>query len=454
MTAKRIKLTALIIIASASWLLASCSIFGGDSTATPLSFLATTAAPTRTATSTPTPTEVVIRGTISIWHGWEDLRAQALLRTIANFQQIYPDVQFDVQYIPSIDLKNSYKNAFQQGREPTLLIGPASWGPEFFDLGMIADLSGQLPAEMVNAVNPAAMTAGSYRGAQLGLPLSIQGVVLYRNQTIIPIESTTFQDLVEFAGRATEGETIGAILDRSLYFSGGHLYGLGGSFLDSEGNPTFNSPAGLAWIGLLRDYERIGPTEYFGDGDLDLFKEGKVGLITESTARRGELAQAVGEANLAIDPWPLRESGTMAGFVEAELIFASPVAFEQQNQIAWLFAKTFLSSEAQTAIAQSGVIPAANASIIPSGVTRVQVDDRLTREAMLALVDGVAYPVHPAFQYYTGPLDVALSSIFFNQADPALALENAEQAVLEAIAFATQTPTLTPTPIREATPTP
>lgn len=405
-----------------------------DATLTPMP------GPTRTVTPTLTATPVVVSGTIRIWHSWQEAQLPALLRAIAAFQEDYPFVLFDVLYVPEIDLRAAFEQASQEGRAPAVLIAPAEWGPELYSAGKVVDVSSLPQPQILNSLNPAAVEGARYQGALVGLPVDLRGVVLYRNAAIIPRSPATFDELVSLAQTATHGSTLGAVLDRSFYFSGAHLFGLGGELVDMDGNPAFNNEAGLEWANLLRDYELAGPTEFFGDSDLTAFKEGRAGMILEGTWRREELAEAIGMQNLAIDPWPVHGGGSLAGFVQSENIFLTPTALVEEHKVSWRFVEYLLTPEAQTAVAEVGMIPAISGSPVSVAASQVIVRDPLIAQAMTALVDGVPYPTFPELPVYTVQLEIALRSIFDGRASPAAALQDASRMVNEALGSATPTP--------------
>jgi maltose-binding protein MalE len=269
-----------------AWMLAACSVLQPTEAVVRLPEQSPTPAATRTPTPIPTPTPVIVSGTVIIWHSWEDAQMPAMLRRIEAFQQRYPEVQFDVLYIPPLDLKAAFENASIEGRAPTLLLAPAEWGAAFIDQGYVIDLSSRASPELLNRLNMPAVNQARYHGALFGLPVSIDGVVLYRNSRLVPIQAATFDELVELARRVEGGEEVGAYLERSFFFSGGHLYGQGGALLDDLGQPVFSDERGLAWVDLLRSFELAGPVDYFTDTDVQLFKEGRGGLIIETSRRR------------------------------------------------------------------------------------------------------------------------------------------------------------------------
>lgn len=398
-----------------------------------------TQAPTLAATDTPAPTPLVLQGTISIWHSFQDAQLPALLKGISAFQTAYPGVQFDVTYVPSLDLRSSFEQAMQDGGGPTILIAPADWGPGLYDKAMVVDLSSLANASILNTLNPAAVGEGRYRTKQIGLPLDISGVVLYRNRKIVPRAPTTFDELVTLATAANQGETVGAMLDRSFFYSGGHLVGLGGKWMNPDGSPAFNDEKGIAWVQLLRDFEKAGPVDYGSDNDLQLFKEGRIGMIVEATGKRDDLAQAVGVENLSIDPWPLFGSGSLSGFIQAENIYLTPRALQEDPKISLKFAHFLLTPETQPALAEVKLIP----SINPSQLQLVG-SDPLVSAAMQALSGGASYPLSPAVSVYTSQMDIALQSIFSGESAPADALAKAAEAVRQELAGLNATATPAP----------
>ena len=378
--------------------------------------------------STPTAVPVVSddfnQGTVTIWHSWDEPFVDVLVQIIANFKQIYPEVHFDVLYISMENLLDRYIQEASSGGGPGILLGPAEWGPMLFDSGLISDLSGMAEEDLLLSFNPAALEQVTYQGAIIGLPYNIQGVVLYRNREIIPESPDTFEDLVSLAKSSTQGDVIGADLERGFFFSGGHLNGIGGELMDNNGDPAFNDEYGVAWMDMLVDFERAGATEYQSDRDLELFTEGRVGFIIDGTWNMEALVEALGPDTLAVDPWPAYNEGYLAGYVQGEDQFMNTNVSEENLDSVWNFMSYFVSPDAQTLLADVGLLPA---------ITGLQLLGELTgrqlTQAMIALAGGTAYPPVPEMAAYLAPMDIALRSVFENGTFPQEALDAAENAV-------------------------
>jgi ABC-type glycerol-3-phosphate transport system substrate-binding protein len=377
-----------------------------------------------TEISSPTATPILPRGTITLWHSWDESQVPALVAIISAFRKLHPDVQFDVLYVPAEVLRDRMETSTRDGSGPTLLIGPAEWGPSLFDAGVIADLSSLAGNAFLNTINAAALGTSRYKNALTSLPYSMQGVVLYRNLNILPQGPNTFQDLVDLAQSSRQGDIQGAILERGFLYSGGHLLGIGGQLMDKNGDPAFDNQKGLAWIDLLRAFEQAGPASFNDNQDLDFFRQGKAGMIIDGTWNRVTISDTLGMENVAVDPWPAYGDSHLSGFVQSDSLFLSGMAEGDARLASWEFIKYFLSPEAQEILANSGHIPV---------LKDVPVNDPIIFQMTKAMAGGVTYPVRPEMSAYTAPLDGAIKAIFSDGVAPSDALKSATDAVRSAL---------------------
>ncbi len=359
---------------------------------------------------------------VTLWHPWRKSQAQALGRVIGAFQERQPGVQFDVRYVPFDDLRAAYETAVTSGVGPTVLLGAADWGPALYDGGLVANLSVMADEEFLASINPAALGAVEYRGGLIGLPQRVEGVVLFRNRSIVADAPATMEELVASAQAATGGGVVGANLERGFFFSGAHLDGIGGALMDGEGNPLFDDEKGVEWVELLRLFEEAGPAEYYTDGDLERFEAGQAGMIIDWTRNISRLVEAVGEGNLVIDVWPaVGEEGRLSGYVQTENLYLRADVEGEEREAAWAFMEFFLSAEAQAMLGEAGHLPV---------VVGVEVANPLLQQAVAALEGGTAFPLVPEMGCYWDPMDTALLSVFEEGADPAAALSQAHNTIV------------------------
>ena len=358
---------------------------------------------------------------VTVWHSWSDSEVVVLEDVLQAFQKVYPDVYFDVLYVPFDDLLRTFQAAAYRGAGPSILLAPAEWGPQLYDEGLVAAVDDLAVPAFLERINPAAIDSARYRGALISLPHAIRsGVVMYRNQQIIPTAPATFSDLVTAAKAATRGGRVGAYLERGYFYSAGHLPGLGGRLLNENGTPAFNDSKGLAWLNLLVEFEQAGPVSFNTNRDLDLFKAGRVGIIFDGTWSRAALEEAIGEENLVIDPWPAYQDGRLSGYVQADNIYLTARAGGGERYASLQFFGFMLAPEVQTVLTRAGHIPA---------LIDVQVEHDWMEPVMQALLGGTAYPIHPNANLYWDPLETAMGYVFSRSALPAPALKQASDTI-------------------------
>ncbi len=396
--------------------------------------------PTGSATAmTPTPTEFLPaprstgiprpEGTITIWHSWDESQVNILMQIIQAYQVVYPDVRFDLLYVPPDDLLAKYEAASYNGAGPSLLFGPAEWGAYLYDRSLVENLGPYASDRFLATINPAALGTGQYQGALISLPVTMRGEVLYRNKKLVPSASSTFAELVTSAQSVHQNGTVGAYLDQGVLFSLAHLAGLGGQILDEKRQPVFNQlgyQKSLEWLKLLDEFRQAGPVELNGNRHMQLFKEGRVGLMVEGTWSHGDLAQAIGADNLAIDPWPSYGSGHLSGFVWADSLYmnANAVEVSPVDHLAGLrFMGYLMTSQVQAFLGEIGFIPT---------VQSARPGQEWVSQAMQAMAGGAAFPPALQGEVRTAYLDIfqsALYNVFTLNKDPLLSLQSAYQSI-------------------------
>jgi arabinogalactan oligomer/maltooligosaccharide transport system substrate-binding protein len=360
--------------------------------------------------------------TISIWHSFDEDEFMSLEGVLDTFQESNPDVQFDILYVPSDDMKSKFETSAGEGGGPTFLIGSAYWGPEFSDSLLITDVSQIANDEFLDTISPIALETVEYKDGLLGLPINMTGVLMFRNSNIILDAPTTLDELITAAQAATNGDIVGSYLDYGLFLSAGHLHALGGQLMDAEGNPTFNDEKSLEWIEMMRKFGEGGLIENNTDNDVNLFQEGRVGIIIDVLWNAENFAEAIGSENLEVDPWP----ADMSGYVQTDVIFLNANFASEDLNCSWTFLEFMYSTEAQELFSDqsmAGYIP----TIEAAGA------DRFQRKVLDAFENGTPYPVIPEMGAYWEPLDTALFSTIEQGADPAEALQAAEDAVVERV---------------------
>ncbi len=362
---------------------------------------------------------------VTIWHAWSNAETTALQSIIQSFQHIYPDVTFTLLYIPLDDLFDKYQEASYHGTGPSLLLGPANWGPGLFDEELVTDLTPFVPPDFLTTINPAALGSAEYHQSLISLPLSQHGVVLFRNTNIIDTASQTFEELDSSSHLVTHAGIVGSYLERGSQFSAANIIGLGGSLMNEYGYPTFNNQFGEEWFSLLADYDAAGAVTFNTNWDLEMFKRIRVGIIIDGTWNTAMLSQIIGAENLAIDPWPTYGTGHMSGWVESDSVFLNTSTTGDNRSASLAFMGYLLDPNVQMHLAEVGHIPS---------VIATQPRDPLIQQAMKAFSYGSTYPINidqSVLKIYQTELDKAIQSVFVNGVSPADALKSANDNIVK-----------------------
>ena len=389
-----------------------------------------------TGTPVVTPTELPPRpplspppagSSVTIWHSWGSAETDTLQSIIQSFTRSYPDVTFSLLYIPQDDLFETYREAAYLGQGPSLLLGPSNWGPSLYDETLISDLAPYVPEMSLAKINPAALSSGKYHNALISLPLSQHGLVMFRNTALISTYPTSFDELISLSHQTTRKGVVGSYLERGSYFSSPGIIAFGGRLMDENGNPAFNDLHGIEWLDLLEDYDEAGAVTFNTNRDLEMFKRGRVGIIIDGTWNISTLAESIGAENLAIDPWPTYGTGHISGWVETDNIFMNANSTGDNQYAALTFVSYLLDPHVQMHLAEVGHIP--------SVITTLP-RDVIIQQAMEAFSDGVPYP-NVIDEYllgvYWNELDLVIRNVFEGGADPARALEIANNNIKQVI---------------------
>jgi maltose-binding protein MalE len=366
---------------------------------------------------------------LTIWHSLDETGSLAFRETIDLYKVLRPGTQFNLIYLPRDDLMNRYIREVDAELGPSIILAPGEWGPALFDLEIIIDLKPLLPSNIETNLTPPALTASTYLGSLISLPLFINGSVMFRNSAIIPESPETIIDLVSTAQNANKGPIVGSYLEVGTLFSLPQLSACGGVLMDPYGHPAFAGEIGLCWIDLLRTLQEAGPTSFDSNDDLTRFIAGKAGMIFEGTWNISPLLDHLGE-NLVIDPWPAYKDKHLSGYVWTNSLYVNPNLSEAETQSAIAFLVYLLTPGTQTLLVQTGLIPA---------VLNLEPEDPLITQAMLALSGGTAYPGNPEMAYYWNPMKSALRLILVEKSNPYEVLLNTSNQIFSEILAANNT---------------
>jgi len=367
---------------------------------------------------------------LEIWHSYSDTAADAFSEIIAAYTNIYSNVSIEQKYVDAMDMYSMFETAMAAGDGPTMimLVG-GDRSASLYDEGYLKDVSGLLSPSLYSNLNEHALEIAQYRDGILGVPFNINGVLLYRNAAIVPEPPSNWDDLIGKATAATAGDITGMVFETGLYFSVGHLYGLGGQLLDEySGEPLFLDDYGVAWLNAMQSVRDAGlPMVNYTEEDVDSFRDGKTGMIIDGNWNAQSMAEAIGAQNLVIDEWP----DGMSGFVQTELISLvnDPEMYKNEEAASIAFMEFLVSEQAQMIWADV----ACSNHDLSSGVPVIKdlyVADPLVEMAMRAFSGGVPFPTQSQMVFYWDALNTAITNAIDYYMDPWDELQSAHDTIM------------------------
>jgi len=388
------------------------------------------------------------KDTVILWTAFEGSELETLREQVELFEK-NSGRRVTLLKVPFDGFRNKVMVAGPAGQGPDILIAPHDW------IGMLetAGLLAPIPKEVIDPENnqflPVALKAASYNGGIHSAPMMMGCVVLARNTELCPEKPQDLNSLVSIALQCQEADNGArgfAYELRNFYFSWAFLAGFGADFLAPFSAKTldiselkFDTPEavkGTEWIASLRQqYDLVQPGTT-NEGAVDLFLNGKMGMILCGPWNLGAIRKA--GIDYELEPIPPGPSGNSSPFVEVTgaLLTKYSVGKPGVNELL-----TFLSSpETVAALCQSsGRAPTRTDA---TELLKKQVSDPIVARDLELFAQaaelGTPIPNHPAMAAVWEPAKQALELITTGQVPAESELERTTERVREKIRFMTE----------------
>lgn len=374
---------------------------------------------------------------LRLWLSWDGRDLEALEQVVELFAADYPSIPLRLTYVPADQLIASLRNA-APGTGPTVLFAPSNSGPILWQAGLVQDLTERVPSDLHEGIQSIAWTQAVHTGRVIGLPLSLEGVLLYRNRELAPEPASTVDEMLVATTNLQAEGGVGAVLDFGFIYSASRLDVCNGAILSPEGSMGFSGSVGRCWLELEAKLSQVGRPVFNSEEDHQSFSSRESAWMIGLAEDAPELARSVGGDNLAIDVWPTyEETGRpLTGFVWTENAYFPTGITQSEMESAWAFATFLLTPQAQLLLAD------------PQGAWHIPVLSSLDLEHGLqiqvlgSLLNGLPLPLDSIVWRSTTSLENAVRLVAQQGADPLLALSVlvTEMGALFPTPFPTPTP--------------
>jgi len=366
-------------------------------------------------TPEPAPTnEPIVKGNVSIWLDWSQDELAVLEPHLAAFQEKFPEIQISISYFPPDALLDRYRMAAEKGQEPTILLGPSDWTRVLSQDGFIRDVHGRTTQEFFETIQPVAWEGVTRSPFILGLPFSMEGIVLFRNKELIAESPESLDDLVKSAETLEGEEQFGIMMDVGFLYTGSFLQTCDGGLLDPDGNMLLTVKAGQCWLEILDQWRLAGSAVQNSDQDLDAFKTGQAAWLVDGTWNAQQIMAALGEEKIAVDPWPIYSptEKALTGYAWSRNIFFGTSSPGEDFDAAWILARYLLTPEVQTDFGES-----TGGLHIPVLLSVPTVQPWL-QELIVVMGSNIPLPLLPEFNIFSEHLEVAAYDVSRRGYDP------------------------------------
>ncbi|MGI6851146.1 ABC transporter substrate-binding protein [Mesorhizobium sp. 1B3] len=314
---------------------------------------------------------------------------------VPEFNKYYPNIKVTIDGVPYVELlAKSMLDA--TGPSPTydIIIADDPWVPQLAEVGALLDLKSAEVAGWTDAgydwadFNAAPLAAGEWKGAQYGVPLRSNMLMMFVNKALyekagvpVPTPDLTWDQYLEQAPKLVQDTNGDGKVDAwavDTYFVREPLTPTiwqtimnsnGGRLLDDNGKPAFNGEAGVAALETHKKLLEFAPTGAVSHGfseSIQAFRQGLVAtMFNWGSVYKGSAIDAktttLKPEQVGMQVMPVGSTGAGAH----RGIWSGTVSAKSENQqAAWTVIQWLSSKEGEAwHAANLGVFPARKSTL-------------------------------------------------------------------------------------------
>lgn len=385
------------------------------------------------AMTLPAPAAVPVHAQIPVllWYSWTGAAEKVLLDWIAGYQGRTPSIAIQAEHVPLYQLRQQFSDT-PNAERPDIFFAPSDWGGDLYANALTAPLDVKLTAVQRDQIADIAWATLAYNEKTVGIPLTLEGLTLYYNRTLLGSDDApaTWADLLDRAA-AAKG-SLGLVMGAGFYPTAGIYGAFGGELIDQLGGNLMNSEAALTqYLTRVKElYDRSGGTIQIGGAGGD-FRDGKSVFAVDGSWQFALYRSKLGQ-DLGVVPLPMVDGKAWRPLIRTTALYVS--SSSRQIDAALSFARFITSAEEQQKLVAATLIPA-NPSVTIA-------DEQLAVVGKQLLEQGVAISTRPEMLNYWRALQRAIDDVSIRGVAPA----QAAAGLLAQFNPATAEPAVTTTP--------
>jgi len=295
--------------------------------------------------------------TVTVW-SW-NTAAKSLEELVPAFNKLYPDIKVKVVEIAYEDANANFRLSTATGHGfPDIMTSEAPLTPEYVKAGALLDIT-DLASKYKNSFVPYKWGEVSTNQKIYGIPWDTGPVGLFYRRDLFKAAGinadaiTTWDEFIAAGQKLTQAPNI-YMMPLSNKKGVSNTFEIllseeGGSPFDDFGNPTFNSPQGVAALNLMKKMYNASINDNVSQGSPTMFadiKSGKIATVMQAVWFGGQLKNQAPDTSGKWGVIPL--PATTPGGVRTAIRGGSNLAIDAKSKHvanAWKFIEFVLANE-------------------------------------------------------------------------------------------------------------
>lgn len=339
---------------------------------------------------------------IQLWHQMQPEDRAVLVRVISDYDARMSNVEVEVIYKETEELRSNFQSAALAGLGPDLLYGPSDQVGPLATMQFVRPLDEYFTDQDKSRFDDRAVVRFKGRTYQLADRIGNHLALVY-NKKLMPVPPQNTDELLRLGSEATKDLNGDGVTDQwglvwnftEPFFFIPWLSGFGGWVLDDSARPTLNSASAanaFRFVRSLRDeYKMVPPDCDYNTADA-LFKEGRAAMLINGPWSWSGYGAAGIDYGLARIP-QVTSTGLWPAPMVSPLGYSLNVHSDAKELAAAVELLRFLLSDSvqQQFVEATGIIPSSLAvRAEPSYVSRPHVAESLSQFEV-----GKAMPIVP-----------------------------------------------------------
>lgn len=342
-----------------------------------------------------------ITGEITIWHSYDDVRAEVLQKLVDQAAESNPGATIDLVAQPPGELASKLAVAVAAGAGPDLVLAGNDHLGEWVSAEIIQPVDKL--ATPSTALLPIALQSVRLSGATFGLPQSLGQVALFYNRDKLPEPPNTLKELPAVIREFK----LPVSLANTPYHAFGFFTAFGGQLMDAQGHCTATQGGFVDAMEFFLQLREIGVEFVPAEEAANRFEHFDSALVVDGPWHIGRY-QSAHESSLAVAPIPAGPELPARPLLLVDAYFLTTSSQNPANAVKLAALLTGVEAQA-TLAAEAGLVPARMDA--PAG--------ELLDSFRAAAANATIWPQLPQFAAWWEPFQQMMLNVLDAGANPA-----------------------------------